>query len=100
MEKPADRNRHVKMVCPVCGYIARAAQTWIKTVGPVHCPAHGPMQPELQPDRLTRAALPTVRRSAKARSIPELTDETTNCLRLGLSLLAAIGASSSTEQKK
>lgn len=42
-----DRNRHLKMVCPECGYIARASRHWIERVGPTHCPQHGAMRLDL-----------------------------------------------------
>lgn len=43
----AQRNRHVKMQCDHCGYIARAAAKWIDEQGPLTCPcSHVPMRIE------------------------------------------------------
>ncbi len=33
------KNRHLKGVCPVCGYVARVTAKWLK-VGAPKCPVH------------------------------------------------------------
>jgi hypothetical protein len=37
-------SRHVRCVCPTCGYVVRTARKWIDQIGPPHCPRHGAMQ--------------------------------------------------------
>jgi hypothetical protein len=39
-------NRHVKCVCPTCGYVVRTARKWLDQIGPPLCPRHGAMQPD------------------------------------------------------
>ena len=35
--------RQLLCVCETCGYKARVARRWIETIGPPHCPEHGPL---------------------------------------------------------
>jgi len=41
--KKAQKNRQLKCECEACGYICRAARSWIVSMGPPHCPEHGAM---------------------------------------------------------
>lgn len=42
-KKTRQTTRMVKVTCPVCGYVARVSRKWLDSVGPPHCPEHGPM---------------------------------------------------------
>jgi hypothetical protein len=46
------RIRMLKAACPTdsCGYTVRVAASWVRDVGPPHCPKHGAMSVDLPHD--------------------------------------------------